>query len=40
MEQEVAEARARLANKFANTQIGGKGTLFSLCFTLFFNFPF
>jgi hypothetical protein len=25
MEQEVAEARLKLANRFGNTQIGGKG---------------
>lgn len=27
MEQEVQEARAKLAAKFANTQIGGKGRI-------------
>jgi hypothetical protein len=25
MEQEVADARLKLANRFGNTQIGGKG---------------
>jgi hypothetical protein len=30
---EVQEARARLASKFANTQIGGKGIIFTLSFS-------
>jgi hypothetical protein len=33
MEQEILEARAKLANRFGNTQIGGKGRLASALFS-------